>query len=160
MEENTPHRRAVLRFYLLCDVPRDCLALAIRIGREKDLAGITRGALQLSDSLFFSGDRHVFRLEAVLDVDSHLLLGQIADVTDRRAHAVRAPEVLPDRLCLRRRLDDHERCRARLRRSVVLGDPGRALSGASRFGGARRAYDFCCALSRCCLLSCLGFRYL
>ena len=38
VKENAPDRRAVLRFDLLRDVPRDRFALAIRIGRQKDLA--------------------------------------------------------------------------------------------------------------------------
>jgi hypothetical protein len=37
VKENATHRRAVLRLDLLRDVPRDGLALAVRIGREKDL---------------------------------------------------------------------------------------------------------------------------
>src|SRR6266404_143652 len=107
VKENAPHWCTVFRLYLLRDMPRDGFTLAVRIGRQKYLARILRRALEIGDRLLLSRDGHVLRLEAVFDVDPHFLLGQIAHVTDRRAHFVGASEILPDRLRLRRRLDDH-----------------------------------------------------
>ena len=80
-------RRAALRLDLRRDVRRDRLAFAIRVGRDEDFARILRRALELRDRFFFSGDRHELGLEAVLDVDAELLLGQVHDVTDRCANA-------------------------------------------------------------------------
>ena len=103
---------AALRRDLRRHVLRDRLALAIRVGRDQDFAAVLRRALDLGDRLFLAGDRHELGREALLDVDAELLLGQVHDVTDRRAHAVAAAEVLADRLRLGRRLDDDERAAA------------------------------------------------
>ena len=65
--------------------------------------------LDLRQHLLLRLDDDVLGLEAVLDVDAHLLARQILDVPDRRLHDVAAPEVLLDRLRLRGRLDDHQR---------------------------------------------------
>ena len=106
-------RRAALRRDLRRDVLRDRLALAIRVGGDQHFLAVLRRALQLGDRLFLPGNRNEVGREAVVDVDAQLLLGQIHDVPDRRANAVAAAEVLPDRLRLGRRLDDDERARAR-----------------------------------------------
>jgi len=100
VKEHAPDRDAVLGFYLLRDVPRDRFALSVRIGRQENLARVFRRALQVRDRFLFSGNRHVFGFEAVLYVDSHLLLRKIAHVADRRPHAVRAAEIFADGLGL------------------------------------------------------------
>ena len=57
------------------------------------------------------GQDDVLGLEAGLDVDAELALGQVADVPHRRDDLEVAAEVFVDRLRLRRRLDDHQSLR-------------------------------------------------
>src|SRR4029078_5621766 len=112
---------AALRLDLERDVRRDRFALTIRVGGDEDFAGIFRRALQLRDGLFLTWNRDELRLEAALDVDPELLLGQIHDVPNRRANAKAAAEILPDCLRLGRRCDDDERLRASRRwRELVI----------------------------------------
>src|SRR4051812_19262346 len=135
VEQNAPHRRAVLGFDLLGDVPGDCFPFAIRVGGEEDLARVTRGALQLSNRFFLSRDRYILGLEAVIDVDPDFLFRQIPNVTDGRPHSIRAAEILADGLRLRRRLDDYERGRPWLMLMIsieVLGDLLSGLCGSRR----------------------------
>ncbi len=76
---------------LLGDVPGDRLALAVRIGRQQDLARLLGRGLDIRDHLLLSLDDHVVGLEVVLDVDTHAGLGQILDVPHRRLdHVTRA----------------------------------------------------------------------
>ena len=118
---------------LLGDVPGDRLPFAIGVGRQQHPSGNRRRRLDLRQHLLLRLDDDVFGPEAVLDVDAHLLAGQILDVTDRRLHDVAAAEVLLDRLRLRGRLDDHQRvvvARAHHRRRFAdlrLGALGRLL---------------------------------
>ena len=105
---------------VLFHVPPDGLAFAIRVGRDEDLARALRDLLEVAQHVFLAFDRHVLRLEAVIDVDAKLLRGQIADVADRGAHRVVAPQVLADVSRLGRRLDDHERGAAFRRRPCEL----------------------------------------
>src|SRR6185437_14808991 len=100
VEQDTPNRRAALALDLRRNVPCDSLAFAVRIGGEKDLTRFLRGGLEFRERLLLAGNRDVFRLEAVVDVDAHLLLGQVTDVTDSRAHLVTAPEILANGLGL------------------------------------------------------------
>src|SRR6185312_1076583 len=90
-------------------MPRDRFAFAIRVSREIYLARFPGGGLELRERLLLARNRDVLGLEVVFDIDTHLLHRKITDVTDRRAHLVPAPEILPDSLGLGRRLDDNQR---------------------------------------------------
>jgi hypothetical protein len=169
VEEDPTHgddRCTALRADLLGHVPGDRLSLAIRVGGDEHFARILRRALQVGDRLLLAGDRHELGLEALVDVDAELLLGQIHDVPDGSAHAVAAAQVLADRLRLGGRLDDDKRRGAGGRRGPLVLDGRRAAAASAalggglrgapcgRFGGRagallRRAGPFGCTLSGC-----------
>jgi len=102
VKKNAPDWSAVFSSDLSRDVPRDRFTFAIRIGREQNLAGLFRNILQLGKSFFLAGNRYVFRLETILDVDADFLFGKITDVTDCVANALTASEILADCLCFGR----------------------------------------------------------
>jgi hypothetical protein len=52
------------------------------------------------------GNHHVFGFEAGIDVDAQLALRQVPDMTHGGDDLVVAPQILVNRLRLRRRLDD------------------------------------------------------
>ena len=79
--------------------------------RVRDLGG----RLDLVQHLLLAVDDLVLGLEVVLDVDPHLLLGQILHVADRRLHHVAGAQVLLDGLGLGGRLDDDQALPPRLR---------------------------------------------
>src|SRR5438128_380544 len=66
-------------------------------------------ALEVGEHLLFALHHLVLRLEAPLDVDADLRLGQVFHVAHRGLHRVARPKVLLDRLRLGGRLDDHQR---------------------------------------------------
>ena len=158
VEQHASHRRAILRLDLLRDVPGDRFAFAVGIGRQKDLSRSPRCSLQLRYCLLFAGNRDVLGLKAVVDVDTHFLLGQIADVTNCRTHPVRAPEILADRFRFRRRLDDYEGRRAGLVRMVVIELLDRSLPLFGRLGRRPASGNGLCRGGAA--FSCLGFRHL
>ena len=86
---------------LLRDVPRDGLSLAIRVGGKQHALCLLRRRLELGEHLRLALDDLVGLLEAVLDVDPHLL-GQILDVALAGEDLVPRPKVLLDRLGLGR----------------------------------------------------------
>ena len=87
---------------LLGDVPGDRLALAIGVGGEQERVGLLGLGLELGQDLLLALDDLVGLLEALLDVDAHLL-GQVFDVALGGQDLVARPEVLLDRLGLGRR---------------------------------------------------------
>lgn len=106
------------------EVPRDGLALAVLVGGQHDGVGRGRAAGEAVDDVLLARQRHVQRLEGV--VDGHpeqravllLVLGrkvarrrrQVAHVPGAEVHhEVVGAQELGDRLRLGRRLDDHER---------------------------------------------------
>src|SRR5690606_16020735 len=93
---------------LLRDVVRDGLALAVGVGGEDDLLGAPGLLLELLDDLALAPNGDVARLEAVLDVDAQLALGQVTDVARRSADTEPGAEILADRPGLGRRFDDDE----------------------------------------------------
>jgi hypothetical protein len=99
---------AVAASELLRQVEADGFALAIGVRREEDLVRLLRFALELGENLLLFRDHDVVGLEAVLDVDPELALGQIADVSHRGPHHVIAAQELVDRLRLGGRLDDDQ----------------------------------------------------
>ena len=94
---------------LLGQVPADRLPFAVRVGRDEDLVGLLRVVLQLLEDLLAARDDLVGRLEALVDVDAELALGQIADVAHRGDDLVVLAEIFVDGLRLRRRFD-HDEC--------------------------------------------------
>ena len=89
------------------DVPRDRLALAVRVGCEVDEIAFADLAADLFDDFIFSLDRHIFRLEIVLNIDAHFLFRQIAQMPHRRLDHIVRPQVFADGLGLGRRLHDN-----------------------------------------------------
>src|SRR5690606_17939720 len=128
VEEHTakPLAVAFLVAELLRHVPRDRFTLTVGVGREDDLVDVVGIATEVLDDLSLPADRHVLRLEAVLDVHTELARWEVADVADRGADAVVAAQILADRLRLRGRLDDHEMLR--FSHSTMV----REISGAAR----------------------------
>ena len=120
VEDHPPHRH--LRLQHLREVPGDRLALAVFVRREQELVGVLQLRLQVGDDLLLARVDDIERLEVVVDVDAEAgprlalvlrrdlgrVVGQVADVADRRLDDVVGAEVAGDRLRLGRRLDDHE----------------------------------------------------
>jgi hypothetical protein len=136
VEQDAPDAGTGLPLDLLGHVPSDRLALAIRVGRDIDGIRVMRRFLDLGQRLFLARYRDVFGLEALLDVDAQLFLGQVTDVADGRLHAIAAAQVLADRLRLVRRLHDHERATATGAVAGFLRLFGNATTG--RLGGRLR----------------------
>ena len=66
------------------EVPGDGLALAVRVGRQVDLARRLDALLELLDELGLVARHDVLRGEVVVDVDAQRALGQVADVAHAR----------------------------------------------------------------------------
>ena len=106
----------------LQQVPRDGLALAVLVRREKELVGILERLLQVADRLLLGLVDDVVGLEVVVDVDRQLgpgllpdrlgklgrLRREVADMTDRGHDRVVRAEIAGDLLRLCGRLDDHQ----------------------------------------------------
>src|SRR6202011_334974 len=69
-------------------MPRDRLTLPVRVRCQEDFRSSLGGRLQVLDGRFLSRNRHVFRLEGMLDVDPKRALWQVAHMTHRRANVV------------------------------------------------------------------------
>src|SRR5690606_6302325 len=92
----------------LRDVPADRLALAVRVGRQPDALGATRGLGDRLDVLFVLVDQLVAHPEAVVRIDRAFLRHQVADVAVRGQDLEVLAEVLVDRLGLGGRFDDEK----------------------------------------------------
>ena len=92
-------------------MPRDCLALAVRVGCEVDCVGLARRVLELLDNVAALRDRHVLRLEVLLDLDAELALGQIPHVSHARFDIITRPEEVLQRPRLRGGLNYDQRSR-------------------------------------------------
>ena len=128
---------AVAGLDLFGDVPGDGLALAIRVGGQKDLGGSFGRSLDLGDDLLLRVDDHVGRPEIVLEVDADGRLGQILDVTHRSLHLETMAQVFLDRAGLGRRFDDDQGAAAFARRGPFL---LRGASACSASGGLGRDF--------------------
>ena len=93
---------------LFGEVPADCLALPIRVGRDVDLCRLLRFVLEFLQDLLPARKHFVRRLEPFVHVDPQLALGQIADVAHRGDDLVVSSEIFVDGLRLRRRFDHHK----------------------------------------------------
>ena len=96
----------VLELEQLLDVPRNRFSLAVRVSCEVHEIALADFAADFLNNFIFSLDRHIFRLEIVLDVNAHFLFRQIAQMSHRRLDNIVRTEILPDGLCLGRRLHD------------------------------------------------------
>ena len=103
------HALGILVFQLeqLFDMPRDRLALAVRVGCEINEIAFTDLAANLFDDFIFPLDRHIFRLEIMLDIDAHFLFRQIAQMPHGGLDHIIRPEIFADGLGLGRRLHDN-----------------------------------------------------
>ncbi len=84
----------------------DRLTLAVGVRPEENLFCGFGGLFQLFDDLALAPNGDVVGLEAVLDIDAQVALGEITDVTHRRLDDELVVQVPTQRACLRRRLDD------------------------------------------------------
>ena len=83
-------------------MPGDRLPFSVGIGCEVDDVDFFGRFLELFDDVLFIGHRHIGGLEIVLNVDSKLFLGQIADMTDRRLKGILWSQKLPKGFDFRR----------------------------------------------------------
>ena len=111
-----------LRLEHLEQVPRNRLALAVRVCREQQLVGLLQLGFKVRDLLLFVGADHVNRLEFRLRVHAELrprfllvlrgnvrrAAGKIADVAHRRLDEIAVAQVLLDLLRFRLRLHNHQ----------------------------------------------------
>ena len=81
-------RRFLVKPEHACDVPRDRLAFAVFVGCEVNVIGRLCCVFQRFDARFFVGGDFVCRRKAVVDVNTHLALRQIANVAERRKDVV------------------------------------------------------------------------
>ena len=92
----------------LAQMPGDGLALAVGVGGKPDLPGIRRNHAQFFDGLALGHGHDIGRLEVMLEVDPKAALGQVANMTDRRAHRKLGAQELPDGLGLGGGFDDDQ----------------------------------------------------
>ena len=91
----------------LSDVPSNRFAFAVGVGGQNHFVGLLGQSAQLGDHRFFARTDFVMRDEATRNINRVLVgLGQVADVTDARAHRVLAAKILANRLGFGRRLHD------------------------------------------------------
>ncbi len=98
----------VVFFEHLVHVPRDGLALAVRVGREIDRGSFLRSFDDLVDVLLVLLDQLILHREAALGIHRAFLRHEIANVAVRRKHLEVATEVLFDRARFSGRFDDDE----------------------------------------------------
>ncbi len=94
----------------LRQVPGNRLALAVRVGREVERAGLLHRALDRVDLRLVLLDQLVLHLEVAVRVDRALLLDEVAHVAIGRQHLEVRSEVFLDGFRLGRRLHDDEIC--------------------------------------------------
>src|SRR4029453_7473401 len=93
---------------LFRQMPADRFSLAVRVGGDEDRLGVLGGVLELLQDLLAAGDYLIRGLEAVLDVDAKLALGQIADMAHRGDDLVVPAQIFIDGLRLGRRFDHNQ----------------------------------------------------
>ena len=96
----------ILKPEQLLDVPRNGLALAVRVGCEINEIAFADFTADFFDDFILTFDRHIFRLEIMLNIDAHFLFRQVAQMPHRSLDHIIRPEVLADGLCLGGRLHD------------------------------------------------------
>ena len=111
-------------------MPRNRFALAVGIGRQKNFRRVSRQFLQFLDHIFFLRRNHIVRSKIIFDVNAHLLLRQIADVTNRRAHTIAGAEKFADGFRFGGRFDNHQA-------TDGLTEDGRRTTDVNRFSVLR-----------------------
>ena len=91
----------------IAEMPCDCLSLTVRVGRKKDGIRLRRQFLQIGKNFFRLRLRFVGNGELILHIHAERLLADIPDVSFRRDYLVVAPEIMLNRLCLCRGLNNH-----------------------------------------------------
>ena len=89
-------------------MPGDRLPLAIRVGGQDDLGLLPGRRAELVDGLAAAFHDLVVRLEAVVHLDAHLLLGEVADVAHRGLDVKPVAQKPLQGSGLRGRLDDDQ----------------------------------------------------
>ena len=69
-------------------MPGNGFSLAVRVGCEINTVRLLHLLAERSQQLAFSADGDVFRLIVMLDIDTHLALREIANMSLRRNHLV------------------------------------------------------------------------
>jgi hypothetical protein len=116
----------VLQSERLLDVPCDCLALAVGVGRQVHHRRALRHGVQALQRLFAVGQRRVGRLEVVVDIHPQLGLRQVAHMPHRRLNRVGVAENFGERARLGGRFHDNHGL-ARRRGQRAFRARGRAL---------------------------------
>jgi len=83
-------------------VPADGLSLAVRVGREEDVLRGLGGLAQAAHNVFLALDDLVARRVAVLLIQAHVALGQVAHVADGRLDHIVLAQKFTDGLHLGR----------------------------------------------------------
>ena len=91
-------------------MPRNCLALAVRVSCEIDVLAVFRGGAQLGNDGFLSGDGVILRLKIVVNIHAHGALLQVAQMPHARLDLIVRSEIFGDRFRLGRRFHDHQIC--------------------------------------------------
>ena len=89
-------------------MPGNRLPFTVRVRSEEDFVGLFRFLLDLRQDLGLAFDRHVLRLEIVLEVHAQFAGRQILDVADRSHHGIPSPKIFGDRFGFGRRLNDDQ----------------------------------------------------
>ena len=90
----------LLKLEQLLDMPGNRLALAVRVSRKVHEIAFADLAADFLDNFILSLDRHIFRLEIVLKIDTHFLFRQIAQMPHRCLDHISRTEVFANGLGL------------------------------------------------------------
>ena len=92
----------------LGQVPSDSLSLAVLIGSQPHGLDAMRQLAQLGYHLFLILRDLIDGAKATVEVDTQILLCEVADMAEARLHDIVLTQKFFDRLCLGRRLDDYQ----------------------------------------------------
>ena len=133
----------------LMNVPRDRLALAVRVGRQNDALGALDRDADVAEPLGRFGVDLPAHGEVVVRIDRSVLGREVAHVAERGVDAIVLAQIFVDGLGLRRRLDDHDFHSTFLRRrDRVLMLKAWAVRAAG-YGDARAACQIEAGSARC-----------
>ena len=106
--ENDPFGRNRVQSEHLAQVPADRFSLAVLIRCQPDLVRLSGDLLQFPDNLFLVFRYDIPGFVSLLDINAHVILLQIPDVSKATFYLEIIPEYLFNGLCLGRRLNDQE----------------------------------------------------